>query len=136
MKIQNSLGDLHSESSSLFPCYGIISILNVGPKRAFGAILKYDTIMRLHSNSAKKHNNMRMPNSLHRMTLTKKIPQTNIPILNLKLLHHHTNLPPLGLKNQPKPALINLRLQLKLRPFYLNIRIKPTILGYTLQLEV
>ncbi len=76
-----------------------------------------------------------MPDSLHGMTLAQKILQTDIPILNLKFLNNNNNLSPLSLIDQPKATLIYLRLYLELVPFYFDVWVKLTVLGYALEFE-
>jgi len=81
---------------------------------------------------------MRMPHRLHSMTLTEEILETDIPIFNLELLDNHSDLSPLCLINEPKPTLIDLRLQLQLVPLDLNIGVELSVLcdSFQLQLEV
>lgn len=110
MEIEYSLGNLYSQPSPLFPSYIVVFVLQVRPKRSTLAILQYETIMRVRGYSPKKHNNIRMPHSLHRMALAQEIPQTHIPILYLELLHNHRYLSPSSPIDHSVPSLIDLRL--------------------------
>ena len=53
---------------------------------------------------------MGVSNSFHGMTLTEKIPDAYISILNFKLLDYYGNLSPFGFINKSKASLIDLRL--------------------------
>lgn len=81
---------------------------------------------------------MRMSHRLHGMTLTEEILETDIPIFDLELLDNDRDLPPFCLINEPKPTLIDLRLQLQLVPLDLNIGVELSVLcdSFQLQLEV
>ena len=78
---------------------------------------------------------MRMSDCLHSMALTQEISQTYIAVLNFKLFYNHSYLSPLSLKYQPEASLVNLRIQLQIAPFHLDIRVEFPVLSNAFQLK-
>lgn len=62
-----------------------------------------------------------MPHSLHRMTFTQKVLQTDVSILNFKFFDDDCDLSPFGPVNKTKSTLIDLGFELKLVPLDFNV---------------
>lgn len=128
MQVQYSLCDLSGKSSFFLPGDIIVSILKIGPQRAFGAVFEDDAkvwircyCLSLNDKYAQKHDDIWVSDGFHSVTLAQKISQTNISILNFELFDNNLNFSPFGFINNSISAFTDLIFDQKFFPQNLSI---------------